>query len=86
MFKRLKKKVLRRSCREMSRLISDMQERPLGWFDRLLLRTHLSLCDNCVQFEQQVRFMSPPISETRKTPTSPTCSTGGRRTRAIGQR
>jgi hypothetical protein len=58
MFKQLKKKILKRSCREVSRLISDMQERPLGWYDRLLLRTHLSLCDNCVEFEKQVNFMS----------------------------
>jgi len=58
MFKQVRKRLLKRSCREVSRLISDMQERPLGWFDRLLLRTHLSICDNCVQYTQQVKFMS----------------------------
>ncbi len=58
MFKKLKKKILKRSCREVSRLISDMQERPLGWWDRTLLKAHLNICDNCVQFEQQVKFMS----------------------------
>jgi hypothetical protein len=57
MFKRLKKKILKRSCREVSRLISDMQERPLGWYDRLLLRTHLTICDNCNEFVEQVQFM-----------------------------
>ena len=58
MFKNLKKKILKRSCREVSRLISDMQDRPLGWWDRVLLKAHLNICDNCTQFEQQVKFMS----------------------------
>jgi hypothetical protein len=58
MYATLKKRLLKRSCREVSRLISRMQEAPLGWFDRLLLRTHLGLCDNCVQFQRQVKFMS----------------------------
>jgi hypothetical protein len=57
MLKQLKKRLLKRSCREVSRLISDMQERRLGWFDRMLLRTHLGICDNCVQYTQQVKFM-----------------------------
>jgi hypothetical protein len=58
MFKKLKKKILGRSCREVSRLISDMQERPLGAWDRLCLRFHLSMCDNCTEYVKQVRFMS----------------------------
>jgi hypothetical protein len=49
----------------MSRLISDLQERPLGWFDRLLLRTHLTICDNCVQFGQQVKFMRQAVGRWR---------------------
>lgn len=61
MFTTLKKKLLMRSCREVSRLISDMQERPLGWWDRLLLRTHLRICDNCVEFQKQVNFLGQAI-------------------------
>ena len=61
----LRKRILRRSCREMSRLISAMQERPLGWFDRLLLRTHFTICDNCVQFGQQVNFMRQAVGRWR---------------------
>lgn len=57
MFKKLKKKILGRSCREVSRLISDMQERTLGWRDRLRLRFHLSICDNCTEYVKQVSFM-----------------------------
>ena len=36
MFKKLKKRIFGRSCRQVSRLISDMQERPLGAWDRLV--------------------------------------------------
>ena len=57
-FSKLQKRILKRSCREVSRLISDMQERPLGWWDRLALRAHLSLCNTCARYEKQVRFMS----------------------------
>jgi hypothetical protein len=57
MFKTLKKRLFGRSCRQVSRLISDMQERPLGWRDRLALRFHLSICDTCVRYEKQVKFL-----------------------------
>ena len=65
MFATVKKKLLKRSCREVSRLISDMQERPLGWWDRLLLRAHLGICDNCVEFQKQVNFMSQAMGAWR---------------------
>jgi hypothetical protein len=58
MLTRLKKRLFRRSCREVSRLISKMQDHPLGWYERFLLRTHLAICDNCVHYQKQVRFMS----------------------------
>jgi 3-methyladenine DNA glycosylase AlkD len=56
-FKKLKKRIFKRSCRQVARLISDMQERPLGWFDRTVLRMHLNICDTCVRYEKQVQFM-----------------------------
>ncbi len=52
------KKIFKRSCRQVSRLISDREERPLGWFDRTVLRLHLNVCDTCVRYEKQVKFMS----------------------------
>lgn len=58
MFKKLRKRIFGRSCREVSRLISDMQERPLGAWDRLCLRMHLNICDTCTIYEKQVKFMS----------------------------
>jgi len=58
MFKQLRKRIFGRSCRQVSRLISDMQERPLDWFDRVALQMHLKICDTCTHYQQQVKFMS----------------------------
>jgi len=45
------------SCKEASRLLSQAQDRRLGWLERLKLRAHLALCDFCTRFEEQLRFM-----------------------------
>jgi hypothetical protein len=45
------------SCKEASRLLSQAQDRRLGWAERLKLRAHLALCDFCTRFEEQLRFM-----------------------------
>jgi len=45
------------SCKEASRLLSQAQDRRLGWVERLKLRGHLALCDFCTRFEQQLKFM-----------------------------
>jgi len=45
------------SCKEASRLLSQAQDRRLGWVERLKLRAHLALCDFCTRFEEQLRFM-----------------------------
>jgi hypothetical protein len=53
----LKQRLFKRSCREVSRLISESQERRLGWFDRTVLRLHMNVCDTCVRYEKQLQFM-----------------------------
>ena len=45
------------SCKEASRLLSQAEDRRLGWGERLKLRAHLALCDFCTRFEQQLKFM-----------------------------
>lgn len=42
------------SCRRVAELLSLEQDEPLGWLDRLRLRMHLSMCDNCRHVEQQL--------------------------------
>lgn len=45
------------TCKDASHLISESQERALGFRERWGLRLHLWMCDNCRRFEQQVALM-----------------------------
>lgn len=45
------------SCKEASRLLSESQDRPLGWLEGLKLRAHLALCEMCMRFSAQIRIM-----------------------------
>lgn len=50
-------KLFARSCRQVTRLLSDREERPLAWHERVALRTHLKVCDACTRYESQLKFM-----------------------------
>ena len=45
------------SCKEASHLVSESQERALGWRERWGLRLHLWMCISCAQFEGQIRLL-----------------------------
>ena len=45
------------SCKDASRLISQMQDVDLPFGQRLRVRVHLFFCDACTQFERQVRYL-----------------------------
>jgi hypothetical protein len=45
------------TCREVSRLLSESQERPLGMLERSRLEAHLQLCKGCENFRQQLGFL-----------------------------
>ena len=45
------------SCKDASRLISQMQDGDLPFGQRLRVRVHLLFCDACTQFERQVRYL-----------------------------
>lgn len=42
------------SCKRVAELLSQSLDEPLGLLDRLRLRMHLSMCDNCRRVEQQL--------------------------------
>ena len=46
-----------RTCKDVSRLISQAQDRQLGFGDRLALRLHLKICDACGNFRRQLEFL-----------------------------
>jgi len=42
------------NCKQATRLLSDAQERPLTWKERMAIKLHLSLCTGCRNFSAQV--------------------------------
>jgi hypothetical protein len=42
------------TCKDASHLISENQERPLGFRERWSLRMHLWMCISCRRFERQM--------------------------------
>jgi hypothetical protein len=53
------------SCQEASRLLSQRQDRDLGFWERLKLRAHLALCDVCTRFSKQLDFMREALRRYR---------------------
>ena len=45
------------SCKDASRLISQIQEGHVPLGQRLRVRLHLIWCEACNQFERQIRFL-----------------------------
>ena len=45
------------TCKNTSRLISEGQERQLKLKERINLRLHIWMCNNCRRFEQQIVTM-----------------------------
>ena len=45
------------TCKAASHLVSESQDRPLGRLERLGLRIHLWMCNNCSRFEDQISQM-----------------------------
>lgn len=44
-------------CKEATRLMSAMQDRPLGLAEKLQLEMHLALCQGCRNFRRQMDFL-----------------------------
>lgn len=54
------------SCKEATRHISQMQDRPLSLRERVLLRLHLLVCVACSRFERQVRLLRMAMRKYRE--------------------
>lgn len=42
------------NCKQTTRLLSDAQERPLSWSERLAVKLHISMCSGCRNFGSQM--------------------------------
>ncbi|PKO72216.1 MAG: hypothetical protein CVU20_03465 [Betaproteobacteria bacterium HGW-Betaproteobacteria-14] len=45
------------SCKEVTRLLSESQDRELTLFEGLQLRMHLVMCKGCANFDRQMKFL-----------------------------
>jgi hypothetical protein len=45
------------TCKEVSVLLSQSQDRPLGALERARLEAHLKLCKGCENFQKQLVFL-----------------------------
>lgn len=45
------------TCKEVTHLLSDAQDRPLTLGERLSLRMHLLICTGCANFRRQMDFL-----------------------------
>jgi hypothetical protein len=54
------------SCKDASRLISQLQDDDLPFRRRMLVRLHLMFCDACTQFSRQLRFLRVVMSRYRQ--------------------
>ena len=53
------------SCKDATRLISQMQDGNIPPWQRVRIRLHLFLCEACTRFERQVRFLHAALREYR---------------------
>jgi hypothetical protein len=45
------------TCKDASRLLSQLQERGPTGLERVRLRWHLAACDACTRFDKQIEFL-----------------------------
>lgn len=46
------------NCRQVTKLVSESQERNLTFMEKAPLKFHLLLCSGCANFSRQVPFLS----------------------------
>ena len=56
---------LRRTCRDVTRLVLEGEERSLPLHERLSVRLHMLICKACPRFERQVHFMRAALGRWR---------------------
>lgn len=57
--------LLRRNCREITRLVLEGEDRALSVGERLVLRLHWAACEGCTRFRGQVGVMREALARAR---------------------
>ncbi|WP_260292605.1 zf-HC2 domain-containing protein [Sedimenticola hydrogenitrophicus] len=45
------------NCKQTTKLLSEKQDRPLSYRERLALRLHLIMCSGCTNYDRQMEFI-----------------------------
>jgi hypothetical protein len=53
------------SCKDVSKLLSQAQERRLGLWERLGLELHLMMCKGCANVRKQLNFIGAAMRRYR---------------------
>jgi len=56
---------IRRTCRDVTRLVLESQDRPLSGLESLSLRLHWLACSGCRRFRLQQQFMRQAMGRWR---------------------
>ena len=54
------------SCKDVSHLLSQAHERPLGAWSQAKVRWHLAVCSMCRTFERQLRLIDEALRRYRQ--------------------
>ena len=57
---------LRRTCKDITRLVLESQDRPLGAAEQVSLRLHWMACGGCRRFRQQQQMMQQAMARWRR--------------------
>lgn len=57
---------LHRTCRDVTRLVLESQDRPLRPLESVSLRLHWMICERCRRFRQQQRLMRVALDRWRR--------------------
>lgn len=53
------------SCKDVSRLLSQAEERPMTAWEKLRVKWHLAVCSMCRAFDRQMAFMREAMKRYR---------------------
>ena len=53
--------VIKITCKQAHRLLSERLDRPLATGERLRLRLHVFFCDMCTRFERHLGFLRSAV-------------------------
>jgi hypothetical protein len=54
------------NCQQETELLSQAQDRPLSWKEKIASYLHLAFCKNCRRFSKQLKTIKDLLSQYKK--------------------